>query len=65
MAHEYETFLAALADWARVKEQWLGEKKRAVSEHLEQLQIQARLREIERRLSLQLRRMRVLQAQLA
>jgi stearoyl-CoA desaturase (delta-9 desaturase) len=64
VAHEYETFLAAVADWARVKEQWLGEKKRAVREHWEQVPLQARLREIERRLSLQLRRMRILQAQL-
>jgi len=23
IAHEYETFLAALSEWARVKEQWL------------------------------------------
>src|SRR5437763_883814 len=65
VAHEYESFLAALADWSRVKDQWLGEKKRAVSEHWEQLQLQARLREIERRLSRQLRRMRILQAPLA
>jgi len=33
--HEYETFLAAVADWARVKEQWLEEKKRAVIRHWE------------------------------
>jgi stearoyl-CoA desaturase (delta-9 desaturase) len=55
VAHEYEHFLAALADWARVKEQWLVEKK---------ADLQGRLHDIERRLSLQLRRMRVLQAQL-
>ena len=48
-----------------MKEQWLGEKKRAVLEHWEQAQLQRGLREIERRLSLQLRRMRLLQAQLA
>ena len=65
VAHEYESFLAALADWARVKEQWLGEKKRAVLEHWEQVDLQTSLRDIERRLSLQLRRMRLLQAQLA
>ncbi|HEX4649584.1 MAG TPA: acyl-CoA desaturase, partial [Steroidobacteraceae bacterium] len=65
VAHEYESFLAAVADWARVKEQWLGEKKRAVLEHWQQVHFQSRLREIERGLSLQLRRMRVLQAQLA
>src|SRR5215831_877383 len=55
VAHEYESFLAALADWARVKEQWLAEKG---------VGLQNRLRVIERRLGLQLRRMRVLQAQL-
>jgi stearoyl-CoA desaturase (Delta-9 desaturase) len=64
VAHEYESFLAALADWARVKEQWLGEKKRAVLEQWEQVDLQVSLRDIERRLSLQLRRMRLLQAQL-
>jgi stearoyl-CoA desaturase (delta-9 desaturase) len=65
LAHEYESFLGALAEWARVKEQWLGEKKRAVLEQLEQVDLQRRLRDIERRLSRQLRRMRLLQAQLA
>jgi stearoyl-CoA desaturase (delta-9 desaturase) len=65
LAHEYDSFLAALAEWARVKEQWLGEKKRAVLEQWEQVDLQSRLRDIERSLSLQLRRVRVLQAQLA
>ena len=65
IAHEYESFLAAVADWARFKEQWLGEKKRAVLEHWEQVDLQKRLRDIERSLSRQLRRMRLLQAQLA
>ena len=65
LAHEYENFLAALAEWTRIKEQWLEEKKRAVLEQWEHVQLQRGLHEIERRLSLQLRRMRVLQAQLA
>lgn len=65
VAHEYDSFLAALADWARVKEQWLEEKKRAVLEHWQQVDLQKKLREIERSLGAQLRRMRVLQAQLA
>jgi stearoyl-CoA desaturase (delta-9 desaturase) len=55
LANEYETFLAALAVWARVKERWLGEKRDG---------LQSRLRVIERRLGLQLRRMRLLQAEL-
>jgi stearoyl-CoA desaturase (Delta-9 desaturase) len=65
VAHEYESFLGALAEWARVKEQWLGEKKRAVLEQLGEVNLQSRLREIERRLSRQLRRLRTLDAQLA
>ncbi|HXW73460.1 MAG TPA: fatty acid desaturase [Steroidobacteraceae bacterium] len=65
LAHEYESFLAALAEWARVKEQWLGEKKRAMREQWEQVDLQRSLRDIERRLGQQLRRMRLLQAQLA
>jgi len=56
VAHEHEHYLAALADWARLKEQWLVDKK---------ADLQKRLHDIEHRLGLQLRRMRVLQAQLA
>jgi len=65
IAHEYETFHAAIAEWARVKEQWLEEKARAVIQHWEHTSFQEQLREIERRLHLQRRRMRVLHAQLA
>jgi stearoyl-CoA desaturase (delta-9 desaturase) len=65
LAHEYEAFLAALADWARVKEQWLEEKRRAVLEQWQQVDLQSKLREIERALGRQRRRMRILQAQLA
>jgi stearoyl-CoA desaturase (delta-9 desaturase) len=65
VAHEYETFLAAVAEWAKVKEQWLEEKKRAVIEHWEHASFQQRLKELERRLRLQRRRLRLLQAQLA
>ena len=65
LAHEYENFLTAVAEWARVKEEWLGEKKRAVLEQWEQVDLQSKLREIERRLNLQRRRLRILHAQLA
>src|SRR3569833_2176403 len=65
IAHEYETFHAAIAEWARVKEQWLEEKARAVIHHWEHASFQEQLREIERRLHLQRQRMRVLHAQLA
>jgi len=65
LAHEYENFLAAVADWARVKEEWLNDKKRAVLEQWEQVDLQSKLRDIERGLSLQRRRLRLLHAQLA
>jgi stearoyl-CoA desaturase (Delta-9 desaturase) len=65
IAHEYETFLAALSEWARVKEQWLEEKKRAVVEHWEHSQLQQRLQEIEASLRIQRRRLRLISAQLA
>src|SRR6185437_507689 len=65
LAHEYESFLAAVADWARLKDQWLEEKKRAVLEQWEHVDPQKKLRDIERALGAQLRRMRVLRAQLA
>jgi stearoyl-CoA desaturase (delta-9 desaturase) len=65
IAHEYETFHAAIAEWAKVKEKWLEEKARAVIQHWEHTSFQEQLQEIERRLHLQRRRMRMLQAQLA
>jgi stearoyl-CoA desaturase (delta-9 desaturase) len=65
LAHEYESFLNAVAQWARVKEQWLAAKKRAVLEQLGHVDLQSRLRAIERRLTRQRRRLRLLQAQLA
>ena len=65
IAGEYETFMAAVADWAKIKEQWLTEKKRAVVEHWEHTSFQLRFKELEQRLRLQRRRLRVLQAQLA
>ncbi|HVW70688.1 MAG TPA: fatty acid desaturase [Steroidobacteraceae bacterium] len=65
IAHEYETFHAAVAEWAKVKERWLEEKARAVVQHWEHTSFQDQLREIERRLYLQRRRLRVLYAQLA
>ncbi len=65
IAREYDSFLAAIADWAKVKEQWLNEKKRAVVEHWEHTSFQLRFKELEQRLRLQRRRLRVLQAELA
>jgi stearoyl-CoA desaturase (Delta-9 desaturase) len=65
VAKEYEVFTKAVADWTRIKEQWLEDKKRAVMAHLETSGFQKRLKVLERRLRLQHRRMRLLHAQLA
>jgi stearoyl-CoA desaturase (Delta-9 desaturase) len=65
IAQEYESFLSAVSEWARVKEAWYAEKKRSVIEHWEQASFQKQLREIEDALKLQRRRLRVLYAQLA
>ena len=65
VAKEYEVFTKAVADWTRIKEQWLEDKKRAMMAHLETSGFQKRLKVIERRLRLQHRRMRLLHAQLA
>jgi stearoyl-CoA desaturase (Delta-9 desaturase) len=65
LAHEYESFLTAVADWAKVKEQWLGDKKRAVLEQWESVDLQSKLRDIERGLHMQSRRLRILHAQIA
>ena len=65
IAQEYDALATAVADWTRVKEQWLEEKKRAVIEHWEHASFQTRLREIEQRLKMQRRRLRVLHAELA
>jgi stearoyl-CoA desaturase (Delta-9 desaturase) len=65
IAQEYESFLSAVSEWARVKEAWYTDKKRSVIEHWEQASFQTRLREIEYALKMQRRRLRALYAQLA
>ncbi|HEY4873083.1 MAG TPA: fatty acid desaturase [Steroidobacteraceae bacterium] len=65
IAQEYESFLSAVSEWARVKETWYAEKKRSVIEHWEQASFQKQLREIEYALKQQRRRLRALYAQLA
>jgi stearoyl-CoA desaturase (delta-9 desaturase) len=65
VAQEYESFLNAVSEWARVKEAWYEEKKRSVLEHWQQARFKQQLLEIEYALKMQRRRLRVLSAQLA
>ena len=62
ITEEYESFREAVTAWTQLREQWLQEAKRAMSERCALLQ--ARLKELEYDLRLQSRRMRVLSAQL-
>jgi stearoyl-CoA desaturase (delta-9 desaturase) len=62
ITEEYESFREAVAAWTQVREQWLHEAKRAMSERCALLQ--SRLKELEYGLRLQSRRMRELSAQL-
>jgi stearoyl-CoA desaturase (delta-9 desaturase) len=64
VAEEYETFREAVADWSQLREQWLQETRRAITERWERSILQSRLKELEHGLRLQYRRMRVLSAQL-
>jgi stearoyl-CoA desaturase (delta-9 desaturase) len=65
IAQEYESFLNAVSEWARVKEAWYAEKKRSVIEQWEQASFQTQLRELEYALKMQRRRLRALYSQLA
>jgi stearoyl-CoA desaturase (delta-9 desaturase) len=64
IAEEYEAFSKSVAEWARLREAWIEDTKRAVRERWQQSALQAQLRELEYGLRLQYRRVRVLRAQL-
>ena len=64
ITEEYETFREAVTAWTQLREQWLQEARRAVVERWERSPLQSRLKELERGLRLQSRRLRVLSAQL-
>lgn len=64
VAEEYKVFCAAVTAWTRLREQWLLQTKCAMMERWERSVLQSRLKELERDLYRQFRRMRVLSAQL-
>jgi hypothetical protein len=53
-----------VADWTTLREQWFAQTRRAMLERWERSALQGQLRELERGLQQQYRRMRLLQAQL-
>ena len=64
VAEEYESFCAAVTAWTHLHEQRLLQTKRAMIERWERSPLQMQLRDLERRLQQQYRRMRVLREQL-
>ncbi len=64
VTEEYEAFRQAVAAWNQLREQWLQEARRAMSERWERSLLQSRFKELEYGLRVQYRRMRVLSAQL-
>ena len=64
IAEEYEAFRVAVADWTQLREQWVLETRRTMADRWERSILQSRLKEVEYGMQLQIRRMRVLRAQL-
>ncbi len=65
MAHEYEVFTAALQEWAKVKEEEFQQKKAELQQKWAEVRFHDRFKEIEYRLKLQRKRIRLLMAQAA
>jgi len=64
IAEEYEAFRLAVADWNQLREQWLLETRRTMSDRWQRSILQSRLAEVEHGVQLQIRRMRLLRAQI-
>lgn len=64
VAEEYAAFCESVADWTRLREQWLLDAKRVMLERWERSILQSRLKDLEHGLTTQYRRMRVLGAQI-
>jgi stearoyl-CoA desaturase (delta-9 desaturase) len=65
MASEYEVFTAAQHEWAKLKEEWYAEKKAELQQKWEDAKFHDRFKEIEYRLKMQRKRIRMLASQAA
>ena len=65
LAQEYEHFSAVLNDWSKLRETWYAEKKQALLQKWEEASFHTRFQEIEYRLKMQRKRLRLLTAQVA
>ena len=58
-------FTAAMQEWAKLKEEWYAEKKAELQQKWQEASFRTRFKEIEYRLKMQRKRMRLLAAQVA
>jgi stearoyl-CoA desaturase (delta-9 desaturase) len=64
VAEEYEAFCQAVANWTRLREQWITDTKRAMIQRWERSALQQQLKDLEYGMTAQYRRMRRLRAEL-
>jgi stearoyl-CoA desaturase (delta-9 desaturase) len=64
VAKEYESFQATLAEWSRLRDEWYEGTRQRIAARWEEASFRTRVREIEYRLRMQRRRMRLLTAQI-
>jgi stearoyl-CoA desaturase (delta-9 desaturase) len=60
VAEEAAAFRKALEEWARVRDEWVGDRKRRLLQKWEEASFRSRLREIENRLRAQRRRLQTM-----
>jgi stearoyl-CoA desaturase (delta-9 desaturase) len=60
VADEYSSFKRALEEWAKVREEWVSDRKRRLLQRWEDASFRTRLREIEYRLRMQRRRLHLM-----
>ena len=64
ISEEYEEFREAVTDWNQLREQWLLQTRRNMSDRWERSILQSRLKEVEYGVQMQIRRMRMIRAQI-
>lgn len=64
IAEELATFQASVAEWSRVREQWVESKRREIASRWEHAALRSRLRQLDKALERQYARVRQLRAQL-
>jgi stearoyl-CoA desaturase (delta-9 desaturase) len=64
MGREYETFQATVSEWSRLRDEWYAATRQRMAARWEEASFRTRVREIEYRLKMQRRRLRLLTAQI-